>query len=87
MLLKEPFKVDKVLRNRARCKKCGDTIESRSTHHMAACGCGRIAVDGGLSYLKRVGKLEFIEELSETREVWIQFDSEKGREVEVEKPV
>lgn len=54
----------KITRNAARCKSCGDEIESRYTHDFVWCGCGEIAVDGGLSYLRRVGSPDNMEDLS-----------------------
>jgi hypothetical protein len=44
---------ERLLRNAAECKRCGDVIESRSVHDFVACKCGEIFVDGGLSYLRR----------------------------------
>ena len=55
----------KIIRNMARCKLCGDIIESQSTHDFRQCSCGAVAVDGGLSYLRRVGYPENIEDLSQ----------------------
>jgi hydroxymethylpyrimidine pyrophosphatase-like HAD family hydrolase len=54
-----------IVSNKARCKKCGDTITSKSRHDFVPCSCGAIAVDGGRDYLKRTGDKEDIEELSE----------------------
>lgn len=54
-----------IRRNAARCRKCGDVIESSSVHDFRTCGCGSVSVDGGLRYLRRVGDLDLIEELSE----------------------
>ncbi len=56
----------KIIRNMARCKKCGETIESKSVHDFVTCECGAIFVDGGREYLRRGGDIEAIEELSET---------------------
>lgn len=42
-----------LLRNAARCHRCGDTIESRHTHDFVRCSCGCLAVDGGLDYARR----------------------------------
>jgi hypothetical protein len=54
-----------ILKNAARCKKCGDIIESKYTHDFVRCGCGAIAVDGGRSYLKRSAmSMNDVEELS-----------------------
>lgn len=51
--------------NKAKCKKCGDIIESKTVNDFKRCSCGSIAVDGGLEYLKRIENEENIIELSE----------------------
>ena len=33
--------------NKARCKKCGDIIESKHQHDFVRCSCGEIFIDGG----------------------------------------
>ena len=38
------------MRNRARCRKCGDVVESLHRHDFVACSCGAIFVDGGQDY-------------------------------------
>ena len=53
-----------ITRNAARCKKCGDVIESKHRHDFVWCKCHTIAVDGGKSYLRRCGEIEHFEELS-----------------------
>ncbi len=55
----------KILVNRIRCKKCGDVIESESTHDFKFCKCKSVAIDGGQDYLRREGEREDWEELSE----------------------
>lgn len=56
-----------VVTNKAQCKLCGDTIESKNRNDFQRCGCGEIGVDGGKSYLKRSAKdLNNIIELSDT---------------------
>jgi hypothetical protein len=40
------------MKNRAKCKLCGDIIESFHRHDYVHCKCGEIAVDGGSSYFK-----------------------------------
>jgi len=40
------------VKNRAKCKLCGDIIESKTRHDMCWCKCGEIAVDGGQDYHK-----------------------------------
>jgi len=44
----------KLLRNRAKCRDCGEVIESKYRWDFVRCGCGKIAVDGGLDYARRV---------------------------------
>ena len=43
----------RIIRNQVKCKRCGDIIESRSTHEYVTCSCGAVGVDGGHEYLKR----------------------------------
>jgi hypothetical protein len=50
-------------RNRARCRQCGDIVESTSRHDFVSCRCGAIAVDGGQDYLRRVGHPDDVEEM------------------------
>lgn len=52
-------------RNRARCKKCGTVVESLHRHDFVTCACGAISVDGGTDYMRRVGDLSLIEEMSD----------------------
>ena len=46
----------KLIKNAIKCVNCGDVIESKHTHDFKFCSCGTVAVDGGLSYLKRCFK-------------------------------
>ena len=57
--------MEKILRNKIRCRKCNDIIESLSVHDFKSCKCGAVSVDGGHDYLRRVGNQENWEELSE----------------------
>ena len=60
-------KLGRIIRNAARCKLCGDVIESTYTHDYVTCSCGNLSVDGGYEYLRRglrEGKDSF-EDLSE----------------------
>jgi hypothetical protein len=57
---------DRVIkRNRCRCRRCGDVIESKHRHDFVACMCGAIHADGGRDYLKRGGDLSAVVELTE----------------------
>jgi hypothetical protein len=44
-----------IIVNQIRCNKCGDEPFSMTVHDYRTCKCGAVAVDGGLSYLRRVG--------------------------------
>jgi hypothetical protein len=57
--------MSKLIRNRIKCLRCGDIIESKHRHDFVWCKCGSVAVDGGLDYWRRVGDPINIEELSE----------------------
>lgn len=59
----------KILRNSARCNKCGDVIESKHRHDFVSCKCGAIAVDGGYNYIRRIGNPEDYQDLSEYFEI------------------
>jgi uncharacterized protein (DUF1330 family) len=61
--------MEKIQSNRAKCRKCGDVVESKNVHDYRSCTCGAIAVDGGTDYLKRTGNPEDIEELSRTQTI------------------
>ena len=61
----------KVIRNAAKCRKCGDIIESTYVHDFKWCSCHSIFVDGGMEYLRRGGELEDIIELSQEEEIEI----------------
>ena len=59
----------RIIRNAARCRRCGDEIESKHRHDFVACSCGAIFVDGGTSYLRRGAEsLDLIEERAETED-------------------
>jgi len=55
----------KIIKNAAKCLKCGDVIESKYRHDFVECSCGAIFVDGGHDYFRRGGNPEDIEDLSE----------------------
>lgn len=43
-----------LVRNSAHCLHCDDEIVSATRHDFVRCSCGRIDVDGGLAYVRRV---------------------------------
>lgn len=51
-----------ISRNIAKCRACGDVVESRHRHDWKQCFCGEMFVDGGKDYLRRgYGKKGYIE--------------------------
>ena len=50
-----------IIRNAAKCNKCGDVIQSVSRHDFVECECGSIFVDGGNEYMRAGGAREDIE--------------------------
>lgn len=62
-----------IKRNAFRCKKCGMVVESKSVHDFEQCKCGNFT-DGGLEYVRRGGKIEDMEDLSEPH---MYFNTEK----------
>lgn len=44
-----------IVSNQIECLSCGDQPFSMSRHDMQLCECGKVAVDGGQEYLRRVG--------------------------------
>lgn len=73
-------KLDRVIVNKIRCKKCGDIIESTYRHDFKFCKCGAVAVDGGHDYLRRCGDLDSYEDLSVTKEIEFDWDSIKRKD-------
>lgn len=58
-------KMDKIITNKIKCRKCGDVLESVFTHDLKRCKCGAVEIDGGKEYLRRSAKnLDDIIELS-----------------------
>jgi hypothetical protein len=55
-------------RNMARCKKCGDVIESKYRHDFVWCKCKSIFVDGGRDYWRGGGELEHFERIEQPTE-------------------
>lgn len=44
----------KIKRNIIRCKYCGDVIESKDKYDFKKCKCGKVGIDDGLEYCKRI---------------------------------
>lgn len=43
--------------NKARCKKCGEILVSKSEKTEESCGCGHLKIGGGHSWIKRNGQV------------------------------
>jgi len=46
------------------CNHCGDLVASTHRHDFRRCSCGKVAADGGSSYLRRLGSAGDFTELS-----------------------
>lgn len=53
-----------IVQNAVQCISCGDFIVSKHRHDYVTCSCGTISVDGGQSYLRRVGELGMAVDMS-----------------------
>jgi hypothetical protein len=80
----------RILRNAARCKNCGEVIESKSVHDWVCCTCfhesnGKtgIFVDGGTTYLRSGGYPEYFESLVESRPYTDEERDEYNRQREL----
>ena len=73
------MKYKKIIKNKIKCKKCGDVIESIHHHDFKFCKCCVVAVDGGHDYLRRCGNIDGYEELSVTEDVEIDFDLARSK--------
>ena len=58
----------KIVINKIKCINCGDILESKTPNDFKRCSCGKVAIDGGHDYLKRIGNDEDYIELSEVSE-------------------
>lgn len=58
----------RIIKNAAKCLNCNEVIESKHRHDFVTCKCGKLSVDGGHAYLRRIGDFKNSEELSEEEE-------------------
>ena len=47
--------MNRIITNHVTCVHCMTELRSYATHDFQQCKCGKVAIDGGLDYLKRVG--------------------------------
>ena len=50
--------------NRIKCKHCGDVLTSETRNDFKMCSCGKVGIDGGEDYLRRLGYPENYDEMS-----------------------
>ena len=74
----------KLSKNQWKCLYCGNIIESKHQHHFISCKCGKTSIDGGTSYIRLVGDLDMMQDMSRyityTRERYVseyEIDNEK----------
>lgn len=53
--VREPLK--RIIYNAVICNHCADRVQSTHRYDFRQCSCGKISVDGGLEYLRRVGDI------------------------------
>jgi hypothetical protein len=60
--------MSRILKNKCKCRKCGDIIESKHRHDFVSCGCGAIFTDGGKEYIRRGASV--MEDIIDMSEYW-----------------
>jgi len=53
------------LKNKARCLRCQEVIESKSQHDIQQCKCNAIFIDGGQHYWRYGGDMTYFERIRE----------------------
>ena len=48
----------KILQNVIQCNHCKDVLVSYHVHDFKTCKCGKVSIDGGFDYLRRVFEKE-----------------------------
>lgn len=69
-----------ILRNSVECLLCGDVLVSHHTHDFKTCTCGKIGVDGGTDYLRRIGTQNYCKDTS----VVVSQKEDEERQIEQE---
>lgn len=54
----------KIILNSVKCKLCEDVLVSNNCHDFRTCKCGKVSIDGGTQYLRRIGNPKSMEDLS-----------------------
>jgi hypothetical protein len=69
------MKISKIYSNKIKCNSCGDIIESKTVHDFKWCSCGKVAVDGGKEYLRRLAMSW--DEFTDLSEYDIEYDPDE----------
>jgi hypothetical protein len=64
LIKKKLIKGRKILVNKARCTRCGDTLVSTDPDKIVYCTCLAVHISGGTRKTLRGGTLNFLEECS-----------------------
>ena len=67
-----------IIQNAGVCNKCEDFIVSKHRHDYVSCKCGAVAVDGGQEYLRRIGAIYELTDLSWELPDELYFDCAKA---------
>ena len=59
---------NKILIDKIKCISWGDILESKIPNDFKRCSCGKVAIDSGHEYLKRIGNEEDYIKLCEMNE-------------------
>ena len=54
---------ERILLNSIKCNNCNDILISTNRHDFNMCYCGKVGVDGGTEYLRRIGESKDITDL------------------------
>lgn len=76
------------MRNRAKCKVCGDVLESFHRHDYVVCKCEEISIDGGLDYLHASAKNfdNFLRIDEDDSEIPVQYhEKDQGKDQQIDK--
>ena len=63
--------VKKLIKNKWKCLKCNDIVESKHRHDYVTCKCGEMSIDG---YIRLMGDLDMMQNECEYIEVWEDGD-------------
>ncbi len=54
---RKDLRIGDIYTNAAICKSCDWFIRSKNAHDFVTCKCGKLSVDGGSFYAKRIGNI------------------------------